>query len=146
LHPIRKNYKGSRSNDAEAGAWKQFQHLEFVHLLGSDQTVDPILLAKKAAANIGFRTSLTAQAMYLALPTIITGNVPWRDDKVNSNFANNSRELAQAVDTLLNGEQDQFDLGPIFKWAYYQAVCGSKMIYTHFTPGSTQLIINDSDS
>jgi hypothetical protein len=142
LHPIRKNYKGNRSNEAEAAAWKQFQHLDFVYLLGADHSVDPISLAKKAAINIGYRTSLTAQTMYLSLPTIITGNVSWRDDKVNSNFATNSRELGESIDVLLMGVQPNFDLQPILKWAHYQAVCGTEMVYSRFTPGKIYLQFN----
>jgi hypothetical protein len=139
LHPIRKNYKGNRSNDAEAAAWKQFQHLQFVYLLGADHSVDPISLAKKAAVNVGYRTSLTAQTMYLSLPTIITGNVSWRDDKVNSNSATNRGELRELIDALMIEAQPKFDLEPILKWAHYQAVCGSEMVYSRFTPGKIDL-------
>ena len=141
LHPIRKNYRGRRSEKSEALAWKNFRDREGVHIVGHEVPVNPIFLASRALMSAGFRTSVTAQTMYLGFPTVIMGDVPWRDDQKNFNFATNELQLDGFIEKHVAGNLPRVELNPIFKWAYYHAVCGKKMLYSKFTPGSKRLIL-----
>jgi hypothetical protein len=132
-HPIIKNYKGKHSNRAELTAWNEFRFSPGVLIFGNNMSGSTYDLLNLAQISLGYKTSLTAQAMFLRKKTIIMSDVAWRDDCLNSNYADNPSEVERKMDMLLSSESIQYNLLPVYKWSYYNAVCGKDMKFSNFS-------------
>lgn len=140
LHPIRKNFKGRRSIKSEEGAWKKFHNLNRVQIISEDMRVHPSDLIANSLLNVGFRTSVTAQSIYVGRNTAVCAQVPWV--KIDSNFVYTPDKLSltTAIERSLDGLHAPKDLLPLIQWAYYQAICGSEMKFSEIRTGPLRIL------
>ena len=139
LHPIRKNFKGKKSIKAEESAWSKYSCMSRVRILFQAQGVNPTELLAKSIINVGFRTSLTAQSLYSGKNTAVCAQVPWIKCESNSIYTPDKLSLKLRIEKALNQPGETIDKLPLFKWAYYQAVCGSQINFSEIN--KSQLIL-----
>jgi hypothetical protein len=140
-HPIKKNYKGKQSENSELLAWNKFAAGKKISLVWpGEYSSSPYQLLNKAKINVGFRTSLSAQAMYLQKKVIILTDTLWRSDELNSNYADSYLQIFNQLNHMLNISEVNYNLLPVYKWAYYQAVHGAKMRFSNFDSGKFQIL------
>ena len=140
-HPIRKNYKGKQSENAELLVWNKFASGKKLTVVWpSEYSSNPYDLLDKARINVGFRTSLSAQAMFLRKKVIILTDTLWRSDELNSNYADNHSQIINQLNYMLSIDQVNYNLLPIYKWAYYQAEHGITMQFSNFDSGKFKIL------
>jgi hypothetical protein len=140
-HPIRKNYKGKKSENAELLVWSKFAIGKKITLVWpGEYSRNPYQLLNKAKINVGYKTSLSAQAMYLGKKVIILTDTLWRSDELNSNYADNYLQIINQLNCMLNINEVNYNLLPIYKWAHYQAVHGAKMRFSNFDSGKFKIL------
>lgn len=139
LHPIRKNFKGKRSIKSEEGAWKKYHNLNRVQIISEDMRVHPSDLIANSLLNVGFRTSVTAQSIYVGRNTAVCAQVPWV--KVDSNYVYTPDKLSltTAIERSVDSLHTPRDLLPLFQWAHYQAVCGSEIKFSEIRNGRLRI-------
>lgn len=138
-HPIRKNYKGKKSLAAEKAVWEKYNGLNQVQIISNELSVSSSDLISRALINVGFRTSVSAQSLYAGKPTAVCAQVPWITIDSEYVYTPNQELLKEAIQRRLNGRVLSVNLLPIFKWAYYQAVCGSNMRFSEISAGEFRI-------
>jgi hypothetical protein len=140
-HPILKNYRGKRSESAEMQVWNKFAEDKKVTVLGiGDYSISPYELMNKAKVNVCFKTSLSAQAMYLRKKVIILTDTLWRSDSLNANYADNYDQILNQLNYFLETKAVEYNLLPVYKWAYYQSTHGARMKFSDFHSGKFKIL------
>jgi len=140
LHPIRKNFKGQKSIKAEEEAWKSYSNLSRVQIISETEKVNPSGLVADSLINVGFRTSITAQSIYLGRNTAICAHVPWVSDDVNFLYTPDKESLKTAIERAVDDKQKLQDSSSLNQWGYYQAVCGSEMKFSEIRSGQFRIL------
>jgi len=141
-HPMRKNF--SRLGEVtETSKWKRIAiEYDNIHLLSSRlSSAETINLMQGATVVAGYRTSMTAQSIFLGLPTIVLYRSAWINEKNDRNLAQSKGEIEYWLNEyeVKRVVEIQSERESVLPWAYYSRFAGCDLGEVEFSGADVRI-------